>query len=308
MMSEYVLRTYGITKKIGKKEIVSNINLTVKRGEIYGLIGENGAGKSTLIRIITGLAIADKGEIELFGKKGPRDIAIGRRRIGSIIETPVFHPNLSVYQNLVVQMKQLGLFDNKAIDESLKLVGFDRDIDKKAKELSLGMKQRLGLALAIIGNPDFLILDEPINGLDPIGIAEIRGTLKRLCKEKNITVLITSHILGELSKLVNYYGVLHKGVLVEQISKDELYAKSQDYIKLKVDDVQRTSYIIENRFQTTKYTIKSNELIYLYDCINRPAEVNRVLNEENVLVSGISIEGKDIESYFFDVMRGKIHD
>lgn len=214
-----ILRTNHITKRYSHRPVVSDLSMTIHKGDIYGFIGKNGAGKTTLIRMITGLAKPSDGNILLFGKP---DLLEGRARIGTVIESPAFYPGMTARENLITQCRLLGINDLTQVDDILELVGLDDTGKKKARNFSLGMRQRLAIALALIGNPELLILDEPTNGLDPEGIKEIRELILRLNKERKITVLISSHILGELSKFATRYGIIHQGKLIEEFTEEEL--------------------------------------------------------------------------------------
>ena len=225
-MEEPIVKTNGLGKKYGAQYAVRDLNVEIRRGQIYGLIGQNGAGKTTLIRMLTGLITPTEGQIELFGESGGRGLREARRKIGSIVETPALYPGMTARQNLETQAHILELTDiSAAIDEALILARIANTGNKKARDFSLGMKQRLALAQAMLASPEFLVLDEPVNGLDPKGIIENRELLKRLVAEKNMTILISSHILGELSLLATDYGIIDNGRLVKQISAQELQAE-----------------------------------------------------------------------------------
>lgn len=210
-MVEYVLRTHSVSKQYKHQLVLNKVNLTIKKGSIYGFIGQNGAGKSTLIRLVTGLACPTMGKIELFGQSNERELIEARRRIGTIIEGPALYPHLSAAENLEAHRLLKGIPGKECIQKTLEIVGLQDTGKKKAKNFSLGMKQRLGIAIALIGDPEFLILDEPINGLDPMSVVEIRELLKKLNHEYGITILISSHILSELHLLATHYGIIHKG-------------------------------------------------------------------------------------------------
>lgn len=216
-----ILRTNHVTKRYGSRPVVSDLSMTIHKGDIYGFIGKNGAGKTTLIRMITGLAAPSDGNMLLFGKP---DLLEGRKKIGTVIESPAFYPGMTARENLTAQCRLQGE-DSAQVDEILALVGLDDTGKKKARNFSLGMRQRLAIAIALIGTPELLILDEPTNGLDPEGIKEIRELILKLNKEKDITVLISSHILGELSKFATRYGIIHQGRLIEEFTEDELWER-----------------------------------------------------------------------------------
>ena len=216
---DYVLQTYDLTKNFRNKPAVNKVNMNVKKGEIYGFIGKNGAGKTTLIRMVAGLAKPTEGSIKLFNSN---NLDEQRVKTGTLIENPAIYPNLTAKQNLYYYCRLLGIDPSATIDSTLALVGLSDTGKKKAKNFSLGMKQRLAIAIALLGDPEFLMLDEPINGLDPSGIREVRELVLRLNKERNITILISSHILGELSKIATCYGIINNGILVDEFSKEEL--------------------------------------------------------------------------------------
>jgi len=226
-MSEIILKMSGVTKKYGSKAAVDNISMTIYKGDIYGLIGRNGAGKTTLMRVITSLTSIDSGKIALFGETSAARLTKARRRMGCVIETPALYPNLTAFQNLEYFRILRRIDDKSIVEKSLKTVALEDTGKKKFRDFSLGMKQRLGLALALLGNPDFIILDEPNNGLDPIGIVEMRETILRLCKEQGITIMISSHVLSELSMTATRYGIINNGKLIKEMTNNELKAQSE---------------------------------------------------------------------------------
>ena len=263
-MNEVILKTYNITKKYGNQLAVDNVNMTIKKGEIYGFIGQNGAGKTTLIRLITGLIHKSAGEIELLGANGENELNKARTMIGSLIETPSFYTNMTARENLEVSRLVRDIPGKKCVDEVLDLVGLKDVEKKKVKNFSLGMRQRLGIANALMGNPKLLILDEPINGLDPMGIIEIRELLKKINKEKDMTILISSHILSELSELATTYGIISKGKLIEEITAKELSEKCRQYISLKVDDTSRAVTLLERELGISDYEVLENKNIKVF--------------------------------------------
>lgn len=222
-MNEIVLKTDNLTKQYGKSNAVDHVNLTIEEGDIYGFVGENGAGKTTFMRMICGLIFPTSGNIELFGKREKKEVTDARRNIGSMIEHPAIYPNMSALSNLEVQKRYLSLDISKKEElELMMLVGLPADERKKAGRFSMGMKQRLGIAMALLGDPKFLILDEPTVGLDPVGVVELRHLLGKIHKEKKITMLISSHNLSELEKLSNKYGIMHKGKLLKEFTSEEM--------------------------------------------------------------------------------------
>lgn len=304
-MSEYVLKTAGLTKVYSGKPANDGIDMSIKKGEIYGLIGNNGAGKTTLFRLIAGLATPTKGSIELFGKKTDSEIAAMRRRMGCMIETPALYPGMTARENLEYRRRLLGIPDKKTIDEVLKTVRLQDTGRKKVKHFSLGMKQRLGIAIALLGNPDFLILDEPVNGLDPTGIIEIRELLLKLNSDMGITILISSHILSELSKLATRYGIISGGKLVEQIYAEELDERCRKYINIRVDDVNKASFVIETVIGSIKYEVLQDGSIKLYEMFEKVGTITAELVKHDISVEEIRITGRDLEAYFISLMGGK---
>lgn len=303
-MTEYILQTFGLTKKYGKNTAVNNVSMKIKKGDIYGFIGRNGAGKTTMIRMITGLVTPTKGEIELFSQKGKKNISTGLPRIGSIIEHPSLYPDFTGYENMELRSKLLGIPDKQIINRILDTVDLSDVGRKKVKNFSLGMRQRLGLALALLGNPDFLILDEPINGLDPEGIVEMRKLLKRLNEEQGITILISSHILGELSKLATRYGVINNGTLVEEFTAEELKERCKKYLSIKVNDKAKASFVLENVFETNNYDVMPDNTIKVYDLLDMSGEICLQLAKNGVKIYSIESKGDDLEEYFMKLMGG----
>lgn len=303
-MAEYILQNFGLTKQYGKNTSVNNVNMKIKKGDIYGFIGRNGAGKTTTIRMITGLVTPTSGEIELFSQKGEKNINSGLPRIGSIIEHPAIYPEFTAYENMELRGKLLGIPDKKVIGSILKTVELSEVGKKKVKNFSLGMRQRLGLALALLGNPDFLILDEPINGLDPEGIVEMRKLLKKLNEEQGITILISSHILGELSKLATRYGVINNGTLVEEFTAKELKMKCRKYLNIKLSDSTVATFVLEDIFKTKNYEVLPDNIIKVYDLLDMSGEICLELAKNNIKIYSIESKGDDLEEYFMKLMGG----
>lgn len=303
-MESVVLKLNKITKRYKNTKVLNNIDMTIKKGQIYGLIGLNGAGKSTLIRIIAGLSIPNGGSIELFGEHEKDKIENSRNRIGAIVETPALYVNKTVYQNMNINRIQKGIPGKECIEKLLSTVGLTEIKNKKVKTLSLGTKQRLAIAMALLGEPEFLILDEPINGLDPIRIIEIRELLKKLNVEYGITMLISSHILGELYHVANYYGIIHKGELIEEITLDELNDKCKKFIHIKVNDAAKAAVIISEKLNTSSYNVLSDNIIKLYDYIEDSGKVTEVLVKHGITVEQIMPMGEDLETYFAKVIGG----
>ena len=306
-MKEVILKTYNITKKYGNQVAVNNVNMTIKKGEIYGFIGQNGAGKTTLIRLITGLIHKSGGEIELLGASGENELNKARTKVGSLIETPSFYTNMTARENLEVSRLVRDIPGKKCIDEVLELVGLKDVEKKKVKNFSLGMRQRLGIANALMGNPKLLILDEPINGLDPMGIVEIRELLKKINKEKDMTILISSHILSELSELATTYGIISNGKLIEEITAEELAEKCRQYIDLKVDDTSRAVTLLERELGISDYEVLEDKKIKVFSNLENVGEVNSILSKSGVIVQSISIKGENLEEYFMNKIGGVLN-
>lgn len=303
-MLEAILRTYDLTKIYGKFTGINDINVSVKQGDIYGLVGENGAGKTTILKIITGVIQKSSGSLEIFGSTGEKQLNMERKRMGCIIEQPSFFPYLSAKKNLEYYRLQRGIVRKSTIDEVLELVGLADTGNKKFKNFSLGMKQRLGLALALLGSPDILILDEPINGLDPIGIVKFRETLKKLNTERNITILISSHILSELSLIATAYGFIHKGKLIDQCSAKALHERCRQYLSVSVDDTAKTAMILEGVLGCRDYIVLNDNVIHVFEYMDKPDLLIQALVSRGVRIYNTSCEGSNLESYFIDRIGG----
>lgn len=295
---EYVLRTKSLTKKFGSKIAVNAVDMNVAKGDIYGFIGRNGAGKTTAMKLILGLLNATEGEIELFGGE-PLEKARGR--IGSLIETPGIYKNCTAYEN----MKRFSIIyggTDEDIAQLLKFVGLENTGNKKAGRFSLGMKQRLGMAIAMLGNPEFLILDEPINGLDPEGIKDVRNAVLNLNEQKGVTFLISSHLLDELAKIVTRYGIINNGVLTEEISAEDLNAMCESGLKVRVDDVGKAITALLPLVPQEEIRVSGGELVLPIDV--DAAAVNELLVKGGVRVSELGAMRGDMEEYFI-VRLGK---
>lgn len=300
---EVVVKAEDITKSFGKQIAVRNVSMEVKRGDIYGFIGENGAGKTTMIRMMAGLAKPSSGELSLFGSGDP---VKAREKIGTVIEYPALMPGMTAKENLMVEMKLRGIKDPKRVEEALTKVGLDHTKKKKVKNFSLGMKQRLAIAIALLGDPEFLILDEPTNGLDPVGIREIRELIQELNQEHHITVLISSHILGELSKLATRYGIIHKGELIQEFTEEELVKQSQSNLTVKVPKEQRMKAceVMKEQFDAGECQITGEEELKIYGFLDQPGEVNQALMKKGIKVQEIYLEKMDLEKYFLKTVGG----
>ena len=301
-MKDVILKTNNLTKKYKDFTALNNANITINKGDIYGLIGRNGAGKTTLMKVITTLTNKTSGEFYLFDKDDS-DLTETKRRIGCLIENPAFFENLTAYQNLKYYAIQKGIIDYSQIDKVLDLVKLSDSKNKKFKTFSLGMKQRLGIAFAMLDNPDFVILDEPINGLDPIGISELRETLKKLNEESNITMLISSHILSELYLLANRFCFIEKGKIIKELSKEELDVECSRAIVIKTNNVKETCLILEKELNTSNYKLIDKHEIRLYDYLDNSGKVNKVLAKNDIDVISIYESGISLEEYFKSIVK-----
>ncbi|EJO5347248.1 ABC transporter ATP-binding protein [Clostridium botulinum] len=301
---ENILKTYNLTRKYGNEAVVDNINMDIKKGDIYGFLGRNGAGKTTTLRMIMGLISPTKGEYELFSKKiGHREVY---GRIGAIIETPGFYPNLTARENLDIHRRLMGIPNKEYIDEALQIVGLtDYDIKKKkVKKYSLGMKQRLGVARAILHKPEFLILDEPTNGLDPVGIKEMRETLLELNKKKEITILVSSHILGEIQQLATKIGIIHKGKLLEEIDYKNFEKKNRHYINLRVNNDKKAVTILEKSMNIKDYEVTDPNKIRVYEMLDKSNDIAKKIISEGVEVYEVNVMNDSLEDYFVKLTGG----
>ncbi|RED64754.1 ATP-binding cassette domain-containing protein [Cohnella lupini] len=306
-MNDHVLQSNQLTKKFKGAFALDKVNLSIRKGSIYGFIGQNGAGKSTLIRIAAGLAFPTDGHIELFGAGGELELVQARKRIGSIIENPALFPNMTAAENLEANRILRGIPGKECIGRTLALVGLQDTGRKKAKNFSLGMKQRLGLGIALLSDPEFLILDEPTNGLDPMGVVEMRELLVRLNRERGITILISSHILSEVYLLATHYGIIHHGRLLEQLTAQELKGKCQQYIHIKSDNPDKASAVIQNGLKTSDFEVMPDGSIKLYGKIERPGEISALLVSSGLMLEQFMPMGEDLESYFTKRIGGISH-
>ncbi|MBP3747378.1 MAG: ATP-binding cassette domain-containing protein [Ruminococcus sp.] len=296
-MREIVVRTNKLTKKYKNCTALDAADMTVYREDIYGLIGRNGAGKTTIMKLLTGLTYKTSGEFELFGKTGA-EAANEVRRIGSLIENPAFFGNLTAYQNLCYYSCQKGITDRGQIDEALKMVGLTENKNKKFRKFSLGMKQRLGIAFAMLDAPDLMILDEPINGLDPIAISELRTTFRKLNTERGITLIISSHILSELYAVANRFLFIDNGKVIKEATKQELDLECSRCIVLRSENIKRAVTVIEDKLGLSDYKVIDNRELRIYEENVRPDIVNRTLINNDVDVWEIFESGVSLEDYF----------
>lgn len=303
---EIVLETNNLKKRYKDFRALNHTNIHIEKGAIYGLIGKNGAGKTTLIRIICGLQEPTSGSYIIYGKRNnSNDIINARKRMGAIIETPSIYGEMTARDNIILQYKIVGMPEYDGVNELLKLVGLENTGKKKAKDFSLGMKQRLGIAIALANNPDFLILDEPINGLDPQGIIEIRELILKLNKEKRITILISSHYLDELSKIATHYGFLDSGSIIQEITSEELMKKMEHKLILKVSDEKEfVKYFEKNKIS---YEVVDNKTINVYGKYNLSKFINE-LSKKNLIADEIHEQQESLENYYMNLIGGGNND
>lgn len=300
-MEENVIKTNGLSKDFGNTRAVSHLDMNVGRGDIYGLIGENGAGKTTLIRMICGLAAPSAGSMELFGRS---ELEAQRRKVGCTIENPALYPDMTAEENLETYRILMNIPDKSIILHLLTLVGLNGVDHKKAKDFSLGMKQRLMIAFAMMGDPELLVLDEPMNGLDPVGIKEVRDLILKLNRERHITVLISSHLLDELSKIATRYGVISKGKLVDEFSAKDLELRNRRGLKISVNDVAKAEGILRQVIKVNELSCPDEHTILVYDHCDDAYAINHELMDNGVRVSLLSPTEQDLESYFLNMMKG----
>jgi ABC-2 type transport system ATP-binding protein len=302
-MNDYVIETKQVTKAYGSFLALEHVNIHVKKGSIYGLVGDNGAGKSTLLKLLAGHSYATEGEIQLFGKYGEKELESARKKIGFMIEQTGFFPNITVEQTLKYYCIQKGIPDRKRIYEMIKLMGIEEKRNSKCRNLSLGQKQRLGLAIAMMGEPQLLVLDEPINGLDPSGIIEFRNLLHHLNVEKNITILLSSHILTELQQIATAYGILSKGNLIEEISAHELQEKCSDCIEIKVSDVEKYSVLLERNFPIETFKVLPENNIRIYKPKAQAEDYSKLASENGIYITGMRTIQSSLEDYYMELKK-----
>ena len=301
-MSEMLLQTRALTKQYGRHRAVDQVSMHIKKGAIYGFIGRNGAGKTTTLRMISGLASPTAGEIELFGCRG-RELSRIRSRVGCLIEGPGLYGSMSARDNLKMKSMLLGVYKRGYEEELLDIVGLGGVGKKPVKRYSLGMKQRLGIALALVGEPDLLVLDEPINGLDPQGIAEVRDTVLKLNRERNMTILSSSHILEELSKIATDYGIIHNGTLLQELTNEELMEKCSERLEVTLDDPERAVPVMD-RLGIKRYQVADREHIYIFERLEESAALNMAFAKAGIPVRGISVTNEELETYFLKLTGG----
>ncbi len=302
-MEEFVFTSHELTKRY-RDLAVDHVSISIRPGQIFGLVGKNGAGKTTLIRMISGQTFPTSGDLSLFGQSSENGLQKMRRRIGCMVETPSFFPYLSARDNLEFYRIQRGIPGRENVDELLRQVGLADTGKKKFKNFSLGMKQRLGLALALLGHPDFLVLDEPINGLDPMGIVEFRDVLLQMNREHGTTILISSHILSELANLATDFAFMDQGRLLEQASAAQIHEKCRSCLEIRVDNAPQAATLLDT-LDASEYEVLPGNVIRLYSHLEDPQTISRLLVNGGVALLSIDTRSSNLEEYFLNLMGGK---
>ena len=302
----YVVQTNKLTKTIGEKNLVTNVSMHVKKGEIYGFLGPNGAGKTTVMKLLTNLWKPTEGSIELFGEKLTSTSYEVLKRMGGMIEFPTFYEHLSGRENLALHCEYMGYYNTGSIENAMELLGLNNTGKKSVREYSLGMKQRLGLARAVLCKPELLILDEPTNGLDPAGIKQIRDLLRMLCTEYDITIIVSSHILSEIESIADTIGVINRGVLVQEIAMQEITERSLAYIELNVVDTRKASYVLSDKIGIDNFKIVEDRIIRIYDGNISAQELSKTLALHDVEMTAIGTKSESLEEYFLKLTGGDV--
>ncbi|MDW2800829.1 ABC transporter ATP-binding protein [Clostridium boliviensis] len=299
-----ILTTNHLNKQIGAETIVSDFNMHIAKGEIYGFLGPNGAGKTTVMKMITNQWKPTSGDIILFGEKLLPDSYSFLKRMGSMIEFPVFYEELTAEENLKLHCEYMGYYSPDSVEKALSLLSLSENRGKRVKEFSLGMKQRLGIARAVLTKPEFLVLDEPTNGLDPAGMKQFRDLFRMLCKEYGMTILISSHLLSEIESLAHTIGIIHKGRLVKEISMKEITEKGLEYLEIKTSEITKASFVFTERLNISNFKIFNNNLIRVYTKQAASREIMKALTENQVEIQGFHSQTESLEEYFLKVTGG----
>jgi ABC-2 type transport system ATP-binding protein len=303
-MKEYVLKTVNVTKSFRNFTALKNVSITLEAGRIYGLIGKNGAGKTTLMRLIAGLSFPTAGSIELFGHTGEKEFQEELERIGSLIEYPGLNGNMTAKENLKLHRIMKGI-PNKELDtELLQQVGLKDTGKKKVKDFSLGMRQRLGIAIALLKSPELLILDEPVNGLDPLGVVEMRSLIKKMCEERHMTILISSHNLPELYQTATDYIIIEKGEIKKTLTQEELEECCQHHIRIECSKPEELVRVLETKLHTANYKVMPDQSIKLYDYLEDKELAAKTIFENGIIPTHFAAAGDTLENYFLSVIGG----
>lgn len=303
-MSKYVIQTEGLSKEYNGHAVVDKLNLHVPKGQIYALLGRNGAGKTTTMKMLLNLCQPSGGSFSLFGEHNSNFSKKNYHRIGSIIEAPAFYENLTAKENLEILARLRGRHRKDTVEQALSIVNLDKEKKKLFREYSLGMKQRLGLAAAIMHEPELLILDEPMNGLDPVGIHETREYLLQLCREKGTTILISSHVLNEIEQIADVIGIMNEGKLLEETDLQDLYRQRRRYAEFEVSDVNKAVLLLEHMLCICDYTIIGSNILRVYEKIENRADINNRFVKEGIAVANVSVGMGKLEDYFTELVGG----
>ena len=299
---DYIMKLEGLTKSFKKKKAVNNFSLKMEKGHIYGLIGPNGAGKTTIMKMIAGLTAPDDGKMEFFGST---DLDKKRSRMSFIIEEPYMEYQMTARQNMEYLRYVRGVADEKRIDELLEFVGLADTGKKDVGKFSLGMRQRLGLAMSLLSKPEIMILDEPINGLDPEGILDIRNMLAELVRKENMTILISSHILKELSELCTDYAIVKNGTLIEELSAEELLEKTSSFLRINTNDISKTTAVLEEKLGIHNYKVTYEKELLVYEMPGRVEEISRAITDSGLTITRLNPEGESLEDYYIGKVGGE---
>ena len=299
---ENISKTY--TTKGKKKKVVDNVSFEIESGRIYGLIGPNGAGKTTIMKMIGGLAAPSEGELSLFGKTGEKELDRVRDRISFMIEMPIIEGGMTARQNMEYIRYLRGVADKSRIDEILEFMELSDTGEKSVKHFSLGMKQRLGIAMALLPDPDVMVLDEPVNGLDPEGIAFVRNVLKKLCTEDKKTILISSHLLAELYEVCTDFIIINEGRIVETLSKEEMIEHARSYVSLKTDKLSETVAFVEKELAIKDYEVRDNDELRLYEGIDDIVKLSKAITDAGFVITRLCEEGESLEEYYLEKTHG----
>jgi len=302
MSKNEIMAAKSLSKTYGSFTALFPSTLSIAKGEILGLVGKNGAGKTTLLKLITGQSLPTGGELELFSAATPEGLRQARQRIGAIVETPSFYRDMTARQNLEYYRIQRGIPGKGTVEDALHEVGLTETGRKKFKDFSLGMKQRLGLALALMNHPDFLVLDEPINGLDPMGIVEIRELLLTLNREKQITMLISCHVLAEMQNLATTYAFIDRGKIIQTMTAQQLDENCNPYLRLVVDVETKAAALLEKNFQGIRYSVQPDKSLHIYNLQGKADEVSRVLVGNSIRLFSLETRGMNLEDYFVSLV------
>ncbi|WP_028519051.1 ABC transporter ATP-binding protein [Ruminococcus flavefaciens] len=301
-MGNSVITMTNITKRFKKAEVVKNFSLDVKKGSITGLIGPNGAGKTTIMKILAGLMFQTSGELSFYGSRD--DLDLNRRRMSFMIEAPIVDYKMTAYENLNYVRYVRGYPDKKRIDEVLDIVGLKDTGRKKALKFSLGMRQRLGIAMALLTKPEVLVLDEPVNGLDPEGIVEVRHILQKLSEDQGVTILISSHLLSELSELCTDFSIINKGQLVENLSLEELHDRCRSHIVLRTNNTEKTAAVLEDKLSIGSYKVLQSGDIEIYEQLDAVERISKTVTDSGCIITKLYESGQSLEDYYLEKVGG----